>query len=359
MVFHVITNFSELGGAESALIRLVNNCLHEEVTIVSLMQASEEMKKRIQHNNLEVISLNAKSSVSMATSAFKLAYLLFSINPSKVYSWMYHANAVSAVSKILSLWRGELIWGVRHSLDDLRGEKVSTKVAIYLGRFLRKIPYKVIYCSARAQEQHENFRYNNINKSIYIPNGYTFGTFSAKLFDKRPLVLGAAGRFHAAKDYGMLFRSVALLKQHNIDFRLCLCGRNIDSENLELTRLVEESGLTSNEIMLLGEISDMTSFYESIDVFLLTSKTEGFPNVLAEAAANGCAVFSTNVGDASIIINNDEHIVPIGDSASLVNSLISFFEKGDCEKRRIALITTHHVRNNFSIEKTVKLFSEL
>lgn len=359
MIFHVITNFSELGGAEFALIRLVNNSPSGKVKIISLMSYDESMQKKITNEECDIVALGATGVLSLLLSSLKLMSLIRKFRPARVYSWMYHANAITAISKMLSTTQHNLIWGVRHSLDDYEGEKFSTKIAIKLGRVLRSSPSKVVYCSQKARVQHENIGYNSISKSVFIPNGYEFGEFNRRSFSDRHFVLGAAGRFHPAKDYAMLIDMALSLKGQGLRFELRICGRGITEKNEALMALISGAGLIDSEIKLLGELSDMNAFYQSLDIFVLTSKTEGFPNVLAEAAAMGCAVFTTDVGDASLIVNNDEHIVSVGASRDMAEKIFVFANKPQSEKMHITSHSSSHVRNQFSIKQTVKRYLEL
>lgn len=359
MNVHIITNFTDLGGAESSLIRILNESDSEFLTLISLMSTNSEMLSKVKHSNIKVIELRASNFLSLFLSAFKLARIIYILRPKKIYSWMYHANAIAALGCLLSLRKVKLIWGVRHSLDDYNGEKISTKIAMQLGRLLKFMPNKVVHCSKKSQLQHEAFGYNDASKSVYIPNGYSFKLFNPRTFNKDILIIGAAGRFHDAKDYSTLFMAAKVLKEKGLAFELRLCGRGMKSDNKELVMLINRAGLLLSDIDLLGEVTDMTTFYNQIDIFVLSSKTEGFPNVLAESAAQGCAVFSTDVGDAPYIINNSEHIVAVKDPIALSESIFSFTQKKHEERQRIVALTTEHVRNSFAIESIAKRFSEL
>ncbi|HCP99125.1 MAG TPA: glycosyl transferase [Pseudoalteromonas sp.] len=359
MNFHIITNFTELGGAESALIRVINQHVDVKITLITLMSKTDEMVSKITHPCCQVVALEATTSISLLLSSFKLCSLIKSLKPQKIYSWMYHANAIAAMSCFFSFKKPKLIWGVRHSLDDYNGEKVSTKIAIQLGRMLKFVPNKVVHCSKKSQLQHEVFGYNSPNKSVYIPNGYSFNVLTPRTFMNDILIIGAAGRFHDAKDYFTLFVTAKLLKDKGLVFELRLCGRGMTSDNKELLDLIEIAGLGLSNVHLLGEVDDMTAFYNQVDIFILSSKTEGFPNVLAESAAQGCAVFSTDVGDAPYIINNSEHIVAVKDAKALSECIYAFTQKPHEEQIDIVALTTQHVRDNFAIENIAKRFLEL
>ncbi|EGR0111095.1 glycosyltransferase [Vibrio vulnificus] len=356
---HLITNLAQVAGAENMMLRLIErNHLKSEArqVVVSLMYISEEVKSKLP-SGVEVYALNASTAITMLFSSLKLARLLREGN--NLYCWMYHANVIGALAKILKLGRIKLFWGVRHSLDDYKGESVSTKVAIQVGRLLGKIPDRVIYCSQRAQKQHEAFGYNVAEKSIYIPNGYNFPPIIERCFSRTSLTFGAAGRFHDAKDYKTLTRAIAPILDRNPEATLKMCGRDITENNGELTGMLEQAGIKPTQVILMGQQEDMAAFYNQIDVFILSSKTEGFPNVLAEAAAHGCAVFSTDVGDASVIVNNLTHIVPVADSIALTQAIENYLSLPSEQRKAIAFATTQHVRSQFSISHIAEQFFAL
>lgn len=353
---HIITNLEKLGGAEGMLLRLMNHCEQEETLVISLMKANSSIVDRLP-KNVKLVSLGSNNAISMLLSVFKLRKLLCS--NCNVYCWMYHANVIGALAKMLHFGRIQLFWGVRHSLDDYQGESLSTKVAIQAGRLLRFLPDKVIYCSQRAQKQHEVFGYNTAEKSIYIPNGYEFPSIIERNFSNPHLTFGSAGRFHDAKDYKTLIKAIAPILEKNSEATLKMCGRDITEDTAELTEMIEQASINPRQVIFMGQQEDMTAFYNQIDVFILSSKTEGFPNVLAEAAAHGCAVLSTDVGDASVIVNNPNHIVPVADPIALTQAIDNYLSLPSEQRKAIAFATTQHVRSQFSISHIAEQFFAL
>ncbi|BBL87594.1 glycosyl transferase [Vibrio rotiferianus] len=355
MDYHVITNFEGKGGAELMLCRLLFQ-INEPCKVISLMGCSDELKSRLP-NHVEVIALNATNALSMLFTVVKISS---QVNKGdQIYSWMYHANVIAALVKLLLFCKVRLFWGVRHSLDDYDGEKRSTKMAIWAGRLLRNIPDKVIYCSNRAKKQHEKFGYSNKINSVYIPNGYFFPPVIEKSFYSNTIVFGTAGRFHDAKDYETLINAIAPILYDKPEAKLKMCGKGVTEDNSQLIEMLERAGINKHQVDLYGQVTDMSEFYNHVDLFILSSKTEGFPNVLAEAAAHGCAVFSTDVGDASVIVNNSTHIVPVADSIALTQVIENYLSLPSEQRKVIAFATTQHVRSQFSISHIAEQFFAL
>ena len=65
----------------------------------------------------------------------------------------------------------------------------------------------------------------------------------------------------------------------------------------EISAKISKLGL-KNRIHLVGRTSNVKSWLDKFDLFLLTSSVEGLPNVLIEAQAFGVPVISTEAGGA-------------------------------------------------------------
>ncbi|MCR9908104.1 glycosyltransferase [Vibrio campbellii] len=354
---HVITNFSEVGGAESMMIRAIN-ASDSSHTVISLMNISDKMSNRITNKNVSFIALYTTNAFNLVASAWKLKKILSNLGEvNAIYSWMYHANFVSAVSSLLSCNKIPLIWGVRHSLDDYQGEKLSTKLAIQVGKLFGRVPKHIVHCSQKAMQQHIGFGYGSVLKSIYIPNGYKFRPLKQRDFQVENFVIGAAGRFHEAKDYKTLLCSVAPILHQHSGALLRVAGRDMTVDNPVLVEYLSEFRIGLHQVELLGQQDDMVGFYNSVDFFILSSKTEGFPNVLAEASGYGCIAFSTRVGDAPEIIDS-KRIVEIADAPALTQLLQEYITKTPQELIEISKSSADFVRQNFEIDVIAnKLFS--
>jgi glycosyltransferase involved in cell wall biosynthesis len=124
--------------------------------------------------------------------------------------------------------------------------------------------------------------------------------------------------------------------------------------NYELCRLVENQGVKNN-VLLLGERNDIPSVMNALDIHVLCSLGEAFPNVLAEAMACGTPCVTTDVGDAAIIVGDTGWIVPPSSSKLLANAISeAITEMQNAEKwgmRRS--MCRDRVALNFSLERMV------
>ena len=68
----------------------------------------------------------------------------------------------------------------------------------------------------------------------------------------------------------------------------------------------------------------MLKFYNGIDLLILASHSESFPNVIAEFMLCSTPVFSNEAGCASKIIDNDQLVIKNNDYLSIANGLKKF-----------------------------------
>lgn len=346
LMVHVITNFAGVGGAEMMLARLIQYTEHQyEHVIIALMKTSEVYQSTLDrcqaHYALGWNGINTLGTVA------KLRALLKKFQPSTVQCWMYHANVLATLSTLGIQHKPNVFWGIHHSLASTKEESISTKVALVFSKILSNKPKGIIYCAHSALVQHQKFGLENANSHV-IANGVSLTKFEPNPILHEPCTIGFAGRYHLAKGYPYLFATIAKLKDQPIIFKIAGSGANI--ENPEIKAYFEQYQLDEKKVQLLDQISDMPSFYHSIDAFLMTSITEGFPNVLVEAMASGLPCISTDVGDAKYIVNDFGTIVPPRDVEALTDAILNYVAKTDEEKRALKQATRQRVEQNFGIE---------
>ena len=110
--------------------------------------------------------------------------------------------------------------------------------------------------------------------------------------------LVACGRLTKQKDYPTLFQAFKLLKGHRL--QLNILGDGELRQKLE--NLTQDLGI-HHQVSFLGFQQDPFSHIRKADIFVLSSRWEGFGNVLVEAMALGIPVVSTDCphGPAEII----------------------------------------------------------
>lgn len=347
-MIHIITNFSGVGGAELMLIRLIKALPRNKHTVISLMSISNDFKKELSTFDVSFYELKSRNMFDMFLCFFRLIPIIKK-NSGTLFFWMYHACAVSPLVRFIEPKR-KIYFNIRHSLDSYVNEKRSTKLAMYLSKVMSKYVDGVIYCSDNARVQHENYGFYPGN-SIYIPNGYSFNDdYFPKCNNKEFFVIGMLGRFNEAKDFKNLLKSFKKTLSCYPDAFLKIGGKGVEHKNIELMKIIDNLDIPKDKLELLGPVTDVNSFYRSLDLYVLSSRNEAFPNVLVEAMSNSLPVVSTNVGDASLIINNNDYLVPPSDSENLSNKILEFIDMSEFERNSIGIRNKELVLSKYSIE---------
>lgn len=169
------------------------------------------------------------------------------------------------------------------------------------------------------------------------------------------LLIGNIGRLSVEKGQADFIRAAApVLKEHK-NARFVLIGKGDDEPRLK--ELVKKLGV-QKEIIFLGYRPDMPNVYNSLDLVVQSSYTEGMPNVILEALAMEVPVIVTDVGGTSEAIINEETgiLIQPGKPEKLATKILTFINNKDAFKR-MAERGRKVVESKFNIEERARKLS--
>jgi len=128
-----------------------------------------------------------------------------------------------------------------------------------------------------------------------------------------------ASRLTKEKNYPLALGAFAEAVAHRPGVGLIIVGDGPQKD--ELLRLAKALGIEKQ--VIFGDWScDLSCYYQTADLFMLTSNYEGYGRTLVEAGLNICPVLTTEVGlVGEIIDNNNALICPVGDEDCLVEKI--------------------------------------
>lgn len=134
------------------------------------------------------------------------------------------------------------------------------------------------------------------------------------------LIIGTVGRLSEEKGFDLLIEAVSELIKEGMRIKLFIAGQGPEEKNLQTQ--IRKSG-TEDHITLIGFCEDTQSFYESLDLFVLSSHREGLPNVVLEAMAVGTPVIATEVDGVPRVITHqhDGILIPPGSADAIKNAI--------------------------------------
>ncbi|MFW6369850.1 MAG: glycosyltransferase [Bacteroidota bacterium] len=330
-----------------------------------------DMAKNLEDSSTDVIIAAHQKGVlyqealseNIPAAGFKLKNLSF-LNPLKILSLIRFFKRSNPDVVILNLPRDLKAAGIaakRAGVKKIiyrRGSAIPIKNSM-MNRFLfKKIVTGVI---ANSNETKNTILKNNSNlidasKIKVIYNGIDLnkmqnnGTVHNYRNDKNGLIIGNLGRMVEQKGQEDLIYLAKKLLELNVDFHIVLGGdgpRHNELVNLAKTHHVQSF------ITFPGFVSDVNGFMNSIDIFVLPSRWEGFGYVLVEAMALGKPCIAYNLSSNPEIIHHGKTgwLMPYSDIDAIALKIKKISEKpqmlvsmaSDCKNL---------VRKKFTIEKS-------
>lgn len=132
----------------------------------------------------------------------------------------------------------------------------------------------------------------------------------------------SVARLEQPKDFITLIKAYKKLKDDNkINYNLVIVGDGPDREKIE--ECIKENNIEKN-VFLLGSQKNVSKFYKSAKLFVLSSKSEGLPTVIIEGMKFGLPIIATDApyGPRDIFKNNEFGILtPVGDEKILAQEI--------------------------------------
>ena len=332
-VLHVITGLGQ-GGAESVLLRLATYPdASVQHTVVSLTDEGI-YGERLRAAGVAVHALGMKRGRVSLGGFLALRRLIREARPDAVQTWMYHADLIGGLAARLAGVRA-IAWGIRNSGEHLERSSRSARIVLRACAWLSGSVPRAIVCAAQnAAERHAEKGYRR-DRMVVISNGYDLSRYAPDaaarsrvraqwgLSEDAP-VIGCVARWDPLKDHTNLLRAVAALVRDGRDggLRCVLVGRGMSADNPELAALVDKLNLR-DRLILAGPSDDVPAVMNGLDLHVLSSVAEGFPNVVAEAMACGVYCVVTDVGDAAYIVGDTGVVVPPEQSEALARGIES------------------------------------
>lgn len=184
---------------------------------------------------------------------------------------------------------------------------------------------------------------NIIRKEFNIPPGMT--------------VIGTVARLAPVKDQATLLEACNILSQKGIDFKLLLIGDGPLRKQLE-----EQSAAIGfdNTVVFAGMRNDIPALMNVMDIFALSSISEGISLTLLEAMACGLPVVATAVGGNPEVVLDGEtgYLVPPQNPDEMAKKLMMLIINKNL-RRQMGEKGQERVIANFSLKESAQNYTEL
>jgi glycosyltransferase involved in cell wall biosynthesis len=367
-ILHITTTLGT-GGAERMLLNLVAGGDPSEFQhgVIGLRRGGM-LADPLRQAGADVWNCGLQAGHLSLAAALRVRGVLSAFQPDVVQGWMYHGNLAACLVKTMPV-RAPVIWGIHHSIDEIKNEKRLTRGLIRLGARTSGWPGKIVYVSRLSHRQHSAIGYSSRQATI-IPNG-----FDSARFRPRPnageelrralgvspdvVLLGKVAVVRPMKDHANLLQAGALLKAQGLRFHLMLIGQRTTEDNADLMQLIEGAGMR-DRVSLLGERHDMPALLAGLDILVVSSAWgEAFPIVLGEAMASGVPCVTTDVGDSAWIVGDTGVVVPPRDPAALAEGIARLVTMNVECRRYLGRRARARVKSNFELSDIIRRYYDL
>lgn len=363
-VLHLISTL-DMGGAEQNLLRLASTLDKTRFSShVVCMTTPGIVGESLKGCAIPVHSLAMEKGTPDLKGVYSLLYYARLIKPDVIQCWMYHANLLG-----LSMAQpGRTLWNIRCSSMDLDSYGRVYRYSVKAGAVLSSAPYAVVANSYSGRDVHEELGYHP-RRWIVIPNGFDPDMFrpdptarkSMRESLKIPpdsLVIGLVGRFDPMKDHGNFFQAAQALLEIHPQTRFVLAGRGITWENTALVELMPE-GLDRSRVQLLGERTDVSAVFSSLDVLSSSSWGEGFPNAVGEAMACGVPCVVTDAGDSRVLVGDTGIVVSRKSPVELCSAWDTMARMSPEKRSEMGARARDRIVRNYTQDRTTRSYEEL
>jgi glycosyltransferase involved in cell wall biosynthesis len=173
---------------------------------------------------------------------------------------------------------------------------------------------------------------------------------------KNGFTLLYVGRLAQVKNHVLLLHAFRQALAMVPDLQLWMVGDG--SERARLKTLTRELNISS-QVIFWGEQLDVSPFFSSADVFIMSSRSEGLPMSLLQALSLGVPAIVTNVGGMAEVVRaaGAGYIVSLEDFGPMAAAIVQMATNGVLRERFSAAAATSF-RNSFMLETMVSSYAE-
>lgn len=366
-VVHVISGLGQ-GGAETVLYRLVTAPQAQTRHIVVSLGDMDIFGPRLQQAGIEVHALRMKG-IRFLSGLYALRRLLKRLQPDVVQTWMYHADLLGGIVA-RSVGLRTVVWGIRNSGENLHHSSFKARAVAWLcARLSSWVPAAIVACAENAARRHKQWGYA-ADKMTVIPNGYDLSAWQpdpaqalavrkALGVDEETALLLSVARWNPLKDHPNLLAALARLKRQTQPWVAVLVGEGMTTDNAELMQLIRHFEL-EEQVRLIGRREDIPAWMAAADIHILSSKAEGFPNVVCEAMVAQALCVVTDVGDAAKIVGDEGIVVPPRNAEALATGIEKALQQWrDPNLTQQLQAGSARIAAHYSLEKMVQTYQSL
>lgn len=317
------------GGAETVFVNLIKSLDHQKFEPIVIIRGPGWVSDELRKNGITPLFVNSKG-------AFNFKYLwelVRIIRKYKIDIIQSHLLGSNLYSSLAGKICGVPVVSTFHGFVDIHSkERFSTLKSMVINCGSSQLVFvsdslKEFYIEQKGFSTRKAVTiYNGIDTSLFRPQrDYSIRGKLGVGADN--ILVGAVGNIRPAKGYEYLLRAAKMIVERCPTFRFVIAGEGHGKLFDDLNELRIKLGL-ENHLFFWGFEHDIAKFMNNIDIFVLSSVSEGFSISTIEAMACSIPVIATRSGGPEEIISHLENgiLVEACSPEGIMESIIRFHE---------------------------------
>lgn len=347
-VLHLITTI-ERGGAENQLRVLVREQIKQEMNVqIVPLKGKPDLLLELERDgavvNSNLVNLHPLKQLILLLKLVSMVDI--------IHAHLPRAELIGSLAK-----RNSFFVISKHNTEPFF-PKAPKLLSLILARFVNSRADAIIAISNAVKNYLVQKKEINTKRDVHVIYYgfdeseiiYLENSEFEKIRQSTKHFLVTVSRLTAQKDLSTLLRAVHQLKEKYEDIQLAIFGEGDLQGELEALCLNLK---IANQVHFLGKTANPRIAMKCADLFVLTSKYEGFGLVLVEAMTSKVPIIAANNSAIPEVLGEDHPLLfKTGNSLDLSKTIETYFENGELEKsvllhqkERLKMFTPSHMSN--------------
>jgi glycosyltransferase involved in cell wall biosynthesis len=357
-ILHIIDTTGP-GGAETVFLELAQATNDKGYKSLALIRGPGWVESQLKEKNIDYVVMDCRGSLNYRY----LMSLIKLVKQNKVNVIQTHLLGSAVYGCLAGFLSRTPVFCTFHGMVDISDNErlLSAKLlAIRLGS------KKLIAVTDQIFGKLMGFRFFKREKVQTVYNGINMQHYKKKegsilrgqLGIGADFLIGSVGNIRQPKNYILALETISKLHEKGILAHYLIAGQGSESQMQPLKDKIKAYDLQAY-IHLMGFVEDIPQVLSSLDLFLMTSSSEGHPLAITQAMANGVPIVSTPSGVEEIVVHGEEALIS---SAHTVDALIECISSlyGNFDKsNKLIENAKQKAENSYSLDAMVDAYFHL
>jgi glycosyltransferase involved in cell wall biosynthesis len=352
-----------IGGAETVLLNIVSNLDSDSFDSSVLLFRSGWLYDKIIARGIDISVMKTAKSFDLSL-IWRLWRKIISDKIDIVHSHLPDSNVYCAIAGRLA---GVPVITTYHGkLRTHRGLSTVGKLKYF---FIRHCASKIISVSDYLKNELHSYAKMPLKKIATVYNGVGFDQLDSQ-FETEKLkrkigildgerVVGIVANMRSDKGYEYFIKAARLICEGIPQTKFIVVGEERSDIKTMMEKEIGQSCLRG-KVLFLGFREDISALLNIMDIFILSSTSEGLSIATIEAMAIGIPVVATRSGGPEEIVEDGKtgFLVPIRDDIALAEKALQILRNPELA-RAFSKEAKNHVRGKFNIENMIKQYETI